>query len=114
MDGIPVTYVALALLTAVALISFVRSAHYAWMRHRRRRYPGDIELTPQGIRQRVADRVVEVSWQDINLWEGGRRSNIGGSLQTFGMRLARSRFVDLEIENRNDTRVSVRRTSKYS
>jgi hypothetical protein len=77
MDGIPVTYVALALLTAVALISFVRCAHYAWMRHRRRRYPGDIELTPQGIRQRVADRVVEVSWQDINLWEGGRRSNMG-------------------------------------
>ena len=67
MDGIPVTYVALAL----------RCAHYAWMRHRRRRYPGDIELTPQGIRQRVADRVVEVSWQDINLWEGGRRSNMG-------------------------------------
>ena len=77
MDGIPVTYVALTLLTAVALISFVRCVHYSWMRHRRRRYPGDIDLTPQGIRQRVADRVVEVSWQDINLWEGGRRSNMG-------------------------------------
>ena len=47
MDGIPVTYVALALLTAVALISFARCAHYAWVRHRRRRYSGDIELTPQ-------------------------------------------------------------------
>ena len=76
-DGIPITYVALALLTAVALVSLARCAHYSWMRHRRRRYPGDIELTPQGIRQRVADRVVEVSWQDINLWEGGRRSNMG-------------------------------------
>jgi len=77
MDGIPVTYVALALLTAVALVSLARCAHYAWMRHRRRRYPGDIELTPQGIRQRVADRVVEVSWQDISVWEGGRRTNMG-------------------------------------
>ena len=77
MDGIPVTYVALTLLTAVALISFVRCAHYAWMRHRRRRHPGDIELTPQGIRQRVADRVVEVSWQDISVWEGRRRTNMG-------------------------------------
>ena len=77
MDGIPVTYVALTLLTAVALISFVRCAHYAWMRHRRRRHPGDIELTPQGIRQRVADRVVEVSWQDISVWEGGQRTNMG-------------------------------------
>mgnify|MGYP000851513741 FL=1 len=77
MDGIPVTYVALALLTAVALISFARCVHYAWVRYRRRRYPGDIALTPQGIRQRVADRVVEVSWQDINVWEGGRRSNMG-------------------------------------
>ena len=77
MDGIPVTYVALALLTAVALISFARCVHYAWVRYRRRRYPGDIALTPQGIRQRVADRVVEVSWQDINVWEGGPRSNMG-------------------------------------
>ena len=77
MDGIPITYVALALLTAVALVSLARCVHYSWMRHRRRRYPGDIELTPQGIRQRVADRVVEVSWQDINLWEGGRKSNMG-------------------------------------
>lgn len=76
-DGIPITYVALALLTAVALISFARCVHYSWMRHGRRRYPGDIELTPQGIRQRVADRVVEVSWQDINLWEAGRRSDMG-------------------------------------
>ena len=76
-DGIPITYVALALLTAVALVSLERCVHYSWMRHRRRRYPGDIDLTPQGIRQRVADRVVEVSRQDINLWEGGRRSNMG-------------------------------------
>lgn len=76
-DSIPITYVALALLTAVALVSLARCVYYAWMRHRRRRYPGDIELTPQGIRQRVADRVVEVSWQDINVWEGGRRSNMG-------------------------------------
>jgi len=74
---LPITHVALALLLAVALVCIIRGTHYAWMRHRRRRFPGDIELTPHGIRQRVADRVVEVSWQDINVWEGGPRSNMG-------------------------------------
>ena len=36
-----------------------------------------------------------------------------GSIRTYGMQSVGIRFVDLGIENRNDTRVSVRRTSGY-
>jgi hypothetical protein len=110
MDGIPVTYVALTLLTAVALISFVRCAHYAWMRHRRRRHPGDIELTPQGIRQRVADRVVEVSWQDISVWEGGRRTNMGEYTDLWN---AVSRNQVRHYGNREPKRYSGERPQKF-
>ena len=110
MDGIPVTYVALALLTAVALISFARCAHYAWVRHRRRRYSGDIELTPQGIRQRVADRIVEVSWQDINVWEGGRRSNMGEYTDLWN---AVSRNQVRRVGNREPKRYSGERPQNF-
>jgi hypothetical protein len=110
MDGIPVTYVALALLTAVALISFARCAHYAWVRHRRRRYSGDIELTPQGIRQRVADRIVEVSWQDINVWEGGRRSNMGEYTDLWN---AVSRNQVRRVGNREPQRYSGERPQNF-
>ena len=109
-DGIPVTYVALALLTAVALVSLTRCVHYSWMRHRRRRYPGDIELTPQGIRQRVADRIVEVSWQDINVWEGGRRSNMGEYTDLWN---AVSRNQVRRVGNREPKRYSGERPQNF-
>lgn len=76
-EDLPVTHVALALPCVAALVCLFRSIHYAWLRHRRKQYPGDIELTPQGIQQRVADRVVEVSWEEITAWVGGRKSNVG-------------------------------------
>lgn len=103
---LPITHVALALLLAVALVCIIRGTHYAWMRHRRRRFPGDIELTPHGIRQRVADRVVEVSWEEINTWVGGRRSNMGeftdlwGAISTKQIRRFRNREPKLYSRER--------------
>ena len=80
------------------------------MRHRRRRHPGDIELTPQGIRQRVADRVVEVSWQDISVWEGGRRTNMGEYTDLWN---AVSRNQVRHYGNREPKRYSGERPQKF-
>lgn len=44
--------------------------YYWWKRRRRVQYPGDIDLSVDGMYQRLEDRVLEVSWKDIRSWKG--------------------------------------------
>ena len=55
-----------------------------WVRRtRRRRYPGDIELSAQGIRQRVENRVTEAAWESLGAGLGVARNDRGEVIGTW-------------------------------
>lgn len=68
-EGIPAV-VSLAIVVMIGICLFGSVVYYWWKRRRRMQYPGDIDLSADGMYQRLEDRVLEVSWKDIRSWKG--------------------------------------------
>ena len=62
--------VSLAIVVMIGICLFGSVVYYLWKRRRRMQYPGDIDLSAEGMYQRLEDRVLEVSWKDIRSWKG--------------------------------------------
>lgn len=69
VNGTPVV-VSVAVFLGIGIYLFGNVFYYWWKRRRRKQYPGDIELSTEGMFQRLGDRVLEVSWKDLRAWKG--------------------------------------------
>jgi len=68
-EGAPAV-VSLTIFVMIGICLFGSVVYYWWKRRRRMQYPGDIDLSAEGIYQRLEGRVLEVSWKDIRSWKG--------------------------------------------
>ena len=68
-EGTPAV-VSLTIFVMIGICLFGSVVYYWWKRRRRMQYPGDIDLSAEGVHQRLEDRVLEVSWEDIRSLEG--------------------------------------------
>lgn len=66
-----------SIFAGVGLLFLIRAGQFWYRRRSRRRYPGDIELSHLGVRQRYGNHVSCVSWQDIMGWSEARRNDLG-------------------------------------
>ena len=62
---------------AVGIIFLVQAVRLWVLRHACQQYPGDIELSPEGIRQRYGNCIVCVSWRNIEGWRGASETSLG-------------------------------------
>ena len=68
-EGTPAV-VSLTIFVMVGICLFGSVVYFWWKRRRRIQYPGDIDLSADGMYQRLEDRALEVSWKDIGSREG--------------------------------------------
>ena len=68
-EGTPAV-VSLTIFVMIGICLFGSVVYYWWKRRRRMQYPGDIDLSAEGVHQCLEDRVLEVSWEDIRSLEG--------------------------------------------
>lgn len=69
VEGTPAV-VSLAIFVMIGICLFGSVVYFWWKRWRRMQHPGDIDLSADGMYQRLGDRVLEVSWKDIRSWKG--------------------------------------------
>ena len=69
VDGTPAV-VPIAIFMGIGVCLFGTVVYYWWKRRRRKQYPGDIDLSAEGMHQRLGDRVLEVTWKDLRAWRG--------------------------------------------
>lgn len=69
VNGTPAV-VSVVFFMGIGIYLFGNVFYYWWKRRRRKQYPGDIELSAEGMFQRLGDRVLEVSWKDLRAWKG--------------------------------------------
>ena len=76
-DRRSVTLVFSMILLVVGIFFLVRVVHFWTLRRACQQYPGDIELSPEGVRQRYGNFVACASWKDIESWRGAKRNDLG-------------------------------------
>lgn len=72
-----VTLVFSIILLVVGIFFLVRVVQFWILRRACQQYPGDLELFPEGVRQRYGNYIACASWQDIEGWRGMKRSDLG-------------------------------------
>lgn len=68
-EGTPAV-VSLTVFVMIGICLFGSVVYFWWKRWRRMQHPGDIDLSADGMYQRLGDRLLEVSWKDIRSWKG--------------------------------------------
>ena len=68
-EGTPAV-VSLTIFVMIGICLFGSVVYYLWKRRRRMQYPGDIDLSAEGMHQRLEGRVLEVFWKDIRSRKG--------------------------------------------
>lgn len=76
-DRRSVTLVFSIILFAVGIFFLVRVVQFWTLRRASQQYPGDVELFPEGVRQRYGNFVACASWKDIESWRGAKRNDLG-------------------------------------
>lgn len=76
-DRRSVTLIFSMILLVVGIFFLVRVVQFWTLRRACQQYPGDIELSPEGVRQRCGNFIACASWKDIESWRGAKRNDLG-------------------------------------